>query len=193
MIGLCIFLICLLIVLWMPCGIYARYSSEAMTAKLFFGPFRINLLRSYTKKASKSATKFESLEKIKKDRKLSDFWPIVRLVFNFLKDFRKSLVIKNLHFKIILAGDDPCELSLKYGRYWALLANLIPHLDSWFIIRKRNLEIECDYLAENTKIDATIDLRMSLFALLRMAFHHGIRILIEYYKISKNAKDGAVS
>jgi len=194
MIGWLIFLAVLLLVLWTPCGIYARYSSAGSAAELIIGPLRINLIGSHKKKGKKTKqNKFESNASVKSKKKISDFGPIANLIFDFLSDFRRRLRINDLQFKLILAGSDPCDLSIRFGRYWAVLGHLMPRLESWFTIRKRKLEIECDYLAESTKFDASIDLRVSLFTLLHMVLHHGIRIFTKFYKISKEAKDGAVS
>lgn len=196
MIGWLIFVACLLLVLFMPCGVRARYSETEISAKLMIGPFPINLIpknKEKPKKEKKTHQTFESHAKVKPKGKLVDFLPILKLVFAFLSDFRRKLTINNLQFKLILGGSDPYLLSINYGRYWAVLGNVMPHLESWFTIKKRNLEIECDYLALDTKVDASIDLSVSVIDLLHMVLRHGFRILIKYYRISKQTKDGAVS
>lgn len=196
MIGWLIFLSCLLVVLLMPCGVRAGYGANGVTVKLVFGPFSVNLIRTDKKAPKNQKTKkkkFESHEKVKEKGELIDFIPVAKLVFEFLSDFRRRLVIRDLRFKMILGGGDPYFLSVNYGRYWAALGNLMPHLESWFTIKKRNMEIECDYLASATKVDASIDLRVSIFTLAHMVLRHGIRILRKYYEISKQTKDGAVS
>jgi len=191
MIGWLIFLAVLLLILTMPCGVYASYSSGATELKLIVGFLRINLLRPSKKQEKKAKKKkFESHEQVKEKKKIGDFWPIVNLVFELLTDFRRKLTIKDLRFKLTLGGSDPYDLSVNYGRYWIALGNLMPHLESWFTIQKRNLEIACDYTADDTKIDASIDLRLSFAVLLHMAIYHGFRIFVKYYKITK---DGAVS
>lgn len=197
MIALGISVVCLILILMMPCGIYGAYGPAGIVGKLIVGPFRINLLKKRTKKDKKEkkdkAKKGKSQKKTAPKGKLTDFLPIVKLIFEFLTDFRRKLVIKNLQFKLILAGSDPCDLSVNYGRTWAALGNIFPHLESLFKIQKRNMEIACDFTADTTVVDASIDLRLRLATLVHMVLHHGIRILLKYFKITKNAKDGAVS
>ena len=189
-----IVLTCLVLLLLMPCGISACYNSLGFAAKLKIGPFSVNLIRDSRgpHKAKKKKAKFESHAEVANNRKKQDFWPIVKLLLTFLSDFRKRLTVKNLQFKMILGGGDPYSISLNDGRYWSVLGNIIPLLESWFTIKKRNLEIECDYLASDTKVDAAIDLRLSVGTLLHVVLRHGVRILIKYYEITKQAKDGAV-
>lgn len=198
MIGFLIFLSIILLFLLIPCGICAAYSNDGISARLIVGPIRINLLRSEAKKTKKpkvekKTEKYESHEKVKETKKIADFWPVLKLILNFLIDFKRKLIVNNLRFKMILGDSDPYRLSLNYGRYWAVIGNLMPHLESCFTIKKRNIEIECDYTKTDTKIDAAIDLRLTLGTLLHMVLHHGIRILVKYFKISNQTKDGAVS
>ena len=193
MIGWCIFLLCFILLLCMPCGIYAHYNSEKTIAKLIIGPIRVNLLHSRKKhsKTDKSKSPDSSAE-TKEKRRFRDYLPIVKPIFALLRDFRRRVIIKNLQFRLVLGGSDPYDLSINYGRCWAVLGNLFPYLESLFTIRNRNLEIECDYTADTTKIDAAIDLRISLFTLLRMTFYHGIQIF-KSYKTAKDEKDGATA
>ena len=44
-----------------------------------------------------------------------------------------------MRLKVVLAGGDPCDLSLNYGRAWIALGNIMPHLERYFVIKKRTL------------------------------------------------------
>ena len=194
MIGWGIFLFALLLLLWAPCGIYAKYNTNQTIISVFFGLIRIDLLRPRKKKAkTKKQANTTVKKKQKSSNKLTDFLPILQLVLDFLADFRKKLVIKSLSFKLTLGGSDPFDLSINYGRYWAVVGNLFPHLESVFTIEKRDVEILCDYTADATKVDAAIDIRLRFITLLHMVLHHGLRILKKYLQIINKAKDGAVS
>ena len=196
MIGWGIFLFLLLILFLAPCGLYARYNPDSTAVIFFFGFIRINLLRPRRKKEKPKPVAKKSTApqgKSKSNNKLTDFIPLVNPVLEFLSHFRRKLVIKELRFKLTLGGSDPFDLSLNYGRYWAVVGNLLPHLSSWFTIRKRDVEILCDYTADTTKVDALIDIRLPFITILHMVLHHGLQILMKYLKITKKAKDGAVS
>ena len=194
MIGLCIFLVCFLLILLMPCGICAAYGPSGTNAKLLIGPFQIDLLKKKVKKEKNpTVKKKKAQERSAKKGNLTDFLPILKLIFEFLSDFRRKLTIRQLYFRLILAGGDPCDLSVNYGRTWAAVGNIFPHLESLFHIQKHNIEIECDFTADTTIVDTYLDLRLRLGVLLHMVLYHGTRILTRYIKIAKNAKDGVVS
>ena len=193
MTALGIVIICLFLIAIIPCGLFAAYGPNGIKALLILGPVRINLLREKSKKKEGKKKSGKPKKKASSKGKLVDFLPILDLVLEFLSDFRRKLTIKDLQFKLILAGDDPCDLSLNYGRTWAAVGNVFPLLESWFTIKKRNIQVACDYTADTTIVDGSIDLRLRFATLLHMVLHHGIRILIKYYKTTKHAKDGAAS
>ena len=124
---------------------------------------------------------------------LADFLPLVKLVFQFLGDFRRKLRLNNLQLKLTLAGGDPCDLAVNYGKTWAAVGNLIPLLDSWFVIGKRNIEVACDFVAPETLVFAHLDLTITLGRLICLVVVYGLRALIEYLNLKKKRKGGAVT
>lgn len=194
-----IVLLCLLLIGMIPLGICVRFSQQQAAAWLVAGPFRFRVYpRSKAKNKRKTtgkATKkdgFESHAKSnKKNNKLTNLLPIVQLIFDFLTDFRSRLRINDLQLKVILAGDDPCDLSINYGRAWAALGNLMPYLERYFVIKKRNLEIECDYASDAIRLSGYLNMTISVGHVFAIGAYHGIKILRKYIQITKNAKDGA--
>ena len=96
-----------------------------------------------------------------------------------------------MELKLILAGDDPCDLAVNYGKAWAALGNLMPQLERVFIIKKRDLEVECDFTADQTLVFARLDLTITLGRLLHLIVVYGIRLLRQYLSIVKTRKGGA--
>ena len=47
----------------------------------------------------------------------------------------------------MLGGGDPCDLAINYGKAWAALGNLWSRLEQFFVIKKRDVEIQCDFEA----------------------------------------------
>ncbi len=141
------------------------------------------------KTASEKAT--EPLIKKEKGGSWTDFLPLVKVVLDFLGDFRRKLRVNVLQLKLIMAADDPCDLAVNYGRAWAALGNLMPQLEKLFVIKKRNLEIECDFTASQTLVIARLDLTITLGRLLAMVTVLAFRALKEYLKINKKRKGGA--
>ena len=93
--------------------------------------------------------------------------------------------------KLIMAADDPCDLAVNYGRAWAALGNLIPQLERCFVIKKRDLEVECDFEATQTLITARLDLTITLGRVLHILLRHGLRAIKEFLNLKKSRKGGA--
>ena len=99
--------------------------------------------------------------------------------------------MNRLELKLILAGGDPCDLAVNYGRAWAAVGNLMPQLERLFVIKKRDVEVECDFTASETLVIARLDLTITLGRLLGLAIVYGIRALREFLKLQKKRKGGA--
>ena len=90
-----------------------------------------------------------------------------------------------------LAGDEPDKLAVNYGRAWAALGNLMPHLERTFVIRKRDVDVACDFLAEETLIYARLDATITVARATHLLSRHGIKILKELGELKKLRKGGA--
>ena len=112
-------------------------------------------------------------------------------MLEFLSDFKSKLRVNNLELKLILAGDDPCDLAVNYGRAWVALGNLVPVLERFFVIKKRDMEVECDFTAEKTLIFARMELTITFGRILKVGVYHGFRILCKFLTIMKSRKGGA--
>lgn len=122
---------------------------------------------------------------------LLDFLPLVKLAFAFLGDFRRKLRLNNLYLKLIMAADDPCDLAVNYGRIWAAVGNLLPRLEKIFVIKKRDIQVECDFTASETLVIVRLDVTITLGRLLALVLLYAIRALTQFLKIMKKRKGGA--
>lgn len=113
------------------------------------------------------------------------FLPFVRLGLELLGDFRRKLRVNFLRLRLTLAGEDPCDLAVNYGRAWAALGNLMPRLERALVIRKRDVEIQCDFQAEETTVVFAMDLTMTLGRLLGLALGYGVRALKLFLTMKK--------
>ena len=134
----------------------------------------------------------ESPEKKEQGGSVLDFLPLVKTLFEFLGDFRRKLRIKKLYLKLIMAGGDPYDLAMNYGRAWAATGNLLPKLENWFVIKKRDIEVECDFVAEKTTVIAHMDISITLGRLLAAVCKFAWKALRKYLQIKKKRKGGAV-
>ena len=196
----------------LPLGVHIRYNSEGLLAKVIAGPVKITVFplpkkeKKKAKEPAKEAVQEENLpkppqppkapkEKKPKEEKggsLLDFLPLVKVALDFLGDFRRKIRLNHLELKLILAGDDPCDLAVNYGRAWAAAGNLMPQLEKWFVIKKRNIEVECNFEASETLVIARLDLTITLGRLLAVVCRAAVRALTEFLKIKKKRKGGAV-
>ncbi len=189
----------------LPLGVSLKYNADGFSLRLLAGWIPISLggeEKQKEKKAKKAAPKKKAKPKAakpaspagqekKKGGSVTDFLPLVETVLEFLSAFRGKLRIRRLEMKLIMAADDPCDLAVNYGRAWAALGNLIPLLERCFVIKKRDLEVECDFEATQTVITARADLVITLGRLLRLLLWYGIKILKRYLHIQKLRKGGA--
>ena len=105
--------------------------------------------------------------------------------------FRRKLRLNVLELKLIMAANDPCDLAVNYGRAWAAVGNLLPQLERVFVIKKRDIEVECDFTASETLVIARLDLTITLGRLLGAVVVFAVRALREFLKIKKKRKGGA--
>ena len=200
--GWLIALAVIVILACLPLGVSAKYDDGGPIVRLILGPVRYTVVPG-KKKAKKAKTEKKAEEKpvSKNDQaparkqsggKITDFIPIAKIVWELLTEFGRKLRINVLELKVILAGGDPCDLAVNYGRAWAALGNLDPQLERLFVIKKKDLEVECDFTADQTLIFARLDLTITLGRLVRLVFRYGIKALREYLKIYKTIKGGAL-
>lgn len=205
----------------LPLGVSARYDSGGPLVRVILGPIRLTLFpqpKKQKKKEKKAQPESDSTpaappvqsepqlesgnpppppETGKKEKSgqqggsLLDFIPLVQLVFRFLGDFRRKLRLDVLECRLIMAGGDPANLAIQYGRAWAAVGNLMPQLDRLFVIKNRKIEVECDFTASETLVNARLDLTITLGRLLSLVVVYGFRALKEYLNIRKKRKGGA--
>ena len=199
----------------LPLGVRVNYDSDGPRVKVILGPvkFTVYPLPKKEKKKKEPAKKQEKKEETqeenlpkppqppkqekpkekKKGGSLTDFIPFVKLIFNFLGDFRRKLRLDNLYLRLVLASSDPCDLAVNYGKTWAAVGNLLPALEKWFVIKKREIDVECDFTASETLVIAHADLTITLGRLLSLVIVYAVRALTEYLKLKKKRKGGAVT
>ena len=195
--GWLITLAVLALLAFLPLGVCIAYDAQGPSAKVTVGPIKLQV---YPKKKATNKPAKPKKEKPKADTSsgsgnkkggpVSDFYPFVELVLDLLTDFRHKLRVDVLEFRLTLAGGDPADLALNYGKAWAALGNLWPRLESLFVIKKRDVEVLCDFEGSQTTVTARLDLSITLGRLLSMILRHGIRGVREYYNFRKKRKGG---
>lgn len=193
-----IFFVCLLVLAWIPLGIRGSYDQTGFTVRVIAGPVKITLFPrkkrkrkpktgDSSEKTTEETTKSPSEKKRPKTEKdepgiqsggsLERFVPWIRLGLDFLGALRRKIRLDNLYLHVVLAGDDPCDLAVNYGRAWAAVGDLLPKLERIFVIRKRDIQVGCDFAAEKITVAARGDMTMTLGRTLCLGTIYGIRAL----------------
>lgn len=188
------------LICFVPIGVSARYDGNGPLVKVIAGPFRTTVVPGKKKAKAKKPAKDKKESDPKsatsgqkaKGGSWADFRPLVDAVLDFLGDFGRKLRVNRLELDVVLAGEDPCDLAINYGRANAALGGLISQLERIFVIKKRNTQVQCDFLAEKTLVAARLDLTITIGRLFHLGFRHGIRGLRELINIMKLRKGGAV-
>lgn len=208
----------LILLALLPLGIRVRYDGGGAAGWVLLGPVRIRLFprpKKEKKRQENTPEKQAQPERKTPDQPvnpapkppeqpsqtgqskesggtLADFLPLVKVGLDFLGDFRRKLRVNRLECRLILAAEDPCDLAVNYGRTWAAVGNLLPRLEKIFVIKKRNIEVECDFTAEETRVIARLDLTIPLGRLAVLAAVYAVRAIKEYLKFRNKRKGGAV-
>ena len=182
----------------LPLGFRAVYRQSQPGVWLLVGPVKIRVYPGKPKEkkpkadeASASGKPHQTDTKSKNGGSYRDFLPVIRTILEFLGHFRRQIRVNNLELKLILAGDDPSTLAVNYGRAWAALGNLMPQLERLFIIKKRDLEVECDFTADTTLIYAKADVTITVAKTLHLLSRYGIKVLKDLLNLKKLRKGGA--
>ena len=203
----------------LPLGVRVHYNADGALVQIILGPVKLTVVPSKKKPEKEKKDKKEKPKKKKSEKaadkpkqvgadtppaepksekkdeggSILDFLPLVKTLFEFLGDFRRKLRVKNLQLKLILAGGDPYNLAMNYGKAWAAVGNLLPKLEQWFVIKKRDIEVECDFVAAKTTVIAHLDLTITFGRLLASVFKFLIKALVKFLQIKKKRKGGAVN
>ena len=187
----------------MPRGVSVRYNAAGPYVALILGPGTLQLIPGKKKADPKekpknkqqpkqTTTQAEKPASSEKGGSVTDFLALLRLAFDLLVDFRRKLRVRILELKLTLAGGDPCDLAVNYGKTWTAVGNLLPALERWFVIKKRDVEVECDFTASETKVIARLEITMTLGRLISLAAVYAVRGLKEFIQFRNIRKGCAV-
>ena len=124
----------------------------------------------------------------KKGGSFRDFIPLVQVGLDFLGDLRRKLRVNLLELRLTLAGDDPADLAILYGRANAALGILWPMLERAFVIKKRDVSIQSDFTASETTVYAAMRITITIGRCLILALRYGFRALKEFMKLKNKKK-----
>lgn len=192
------------LLLLLPLGVRAVYDSEGPRVSVLAGFIPIPVYpakkkdkktkpKKEKKKASPKPKGSAQPKKEKKGGSLTDFLPLAQIVLEFLGEFRRKLRVNVLELNLVLAGGDPCDLAINYGKATAAMGNLWPRLEELFVIKRRDIKIQCDFEGDKTLIAARLDLTITVARVFSVGLRYGFRALKELMKILNKRKGGATT
>ena len=189
---------------FVPLGAFVRYDSGGLRIKLVAGALRFTVYpfperkpKKQKKEEKKPPKKQEAPPQPKPEEKkggrLQDFYPFLQLGLRFMKELRRKLCVSHLVVKLTLAGDDPCDLAVAYGRTWAALGSLLPVLERFFHIRQRTIDVQCDFAGTDILLEVQAELTLRIYQLLAMTAVYGYLVIKEFLQMKKKRKGGTVT
>lgn len=186
----------------LPVGVCLIYNEDGLVLSLFLGAIKIKLFLKASKekkkkekpkkqKKVKPASKPQSVKKERSGGKITDFLPLVDIGLKFLGSFRRKLRVKRLELNYVMAGGDPCDLALNYGKAWTAVGNIMPLLERIFVIKKRNIQVQCDFAEVSARISARLEITITIGRVVGIAVKYGVKALREFLKIKNKNKGGA--
>lgn len=158
---------------FLPVGLRICYRQEKLKLWVTAGPIRYPIALKKSDQGKKDAEKGsekKSDEPPKKKRSfdqiIKEFWSQLETILALFQDLRPKLLIKRLELKLHLAGENPAALAWQYGGAWAAIGGLLPLLEENFIVKKRELDVDCDFSGTKTTLDAQLDISIGLGYLL---------------------------
>ena len=186
----------------LPVGVCLIYNEDGLVLSLFLGAIKIKLFPKASKekkkkekpkkqKKAKPASKPQSVKKERSGGKITDFLPLLDIGLKFLGSFRRKLRVKRLELNYVMAGGDPCDLALNYGKAWTAVGNIMPLLERIFVIKKRNIQVQCDFAEVAARISARLEITITIGRVVGIAVKYGVKALREFLKIKNKNKGGA--
>ena len=205
----------------LPLGASVKYDADGPLVKVIAGPIRITVFprdakpkkekrpkkepenpdtsekkpKKTGKSSGKKETTTESTPQETSEKKsggpITDFLPLLKVALDLLNDFRRKLRVNRLEVKLVMAGGDPCDLAVNYGKAWTAIGNILPRLENVLVIQKRDIDVACDFVASQTTIYVRLDLTITLGRILAIAVVYGFRAIVEFLKIKNKRKGGA--
>ena len=183
----------------LPVGLRIVYGEAGFRVLVLAGPLKFSLKPGKKEKkpekeapAKSNSENLKGKSETKQGGSFADFLPLLKVLKDLLGELRRRLRVKKLEMKLTMAGDDPCDLAVNYGRAWAAVESLMPLLEELFVIKKRDVQVACDFVCSQTTLYLRVDAVLSLWRFLGMLLRYGFRGIREYLKINEKRKGGAV-
>ena len=180
----------LLLILLIRVGVDAEYSSSGFCLKIKIGFLRLTLLprtkkykppskkkKEKKKRKDKESKSKDRTETKKKGGAIKELLELIPAITKALGRFRKRLVINELIVHVVIAGDDPAETAINYGRANIVFGSVVPLLENAFRIKKRSLTADVSFIDTKTTVYCRAVLTVAIWALIYIAFGVAVKFI----------------
>lgn len=172
-------------VLLIPAALRATYEQGVLTVRVRWGPVRRTLWpapekpaprgkkrSSRAKKKAENAKKTEK-RKLTREQLLYALETLPPILGRALKRTGRRVRIAPLKLHLLVAGEDPADTALLYGRIQAALAAGLPVLHRLVRIREQDIQLFLDFQTEQLDCIADVGVSIRLFDALAIALRTG--------------------
>ena len=96
---------------------------------------------------------------------------VIKMLLGRIGWLLKRGIFRRFDLQIISGGTDAAETAFGYGQICAAVYPFIGLLDTAFRFRRRNIDIRCDYAAEETSMSISLQFNVRLGLVLRALIH----------------------
>lgn len=157
---------------FLPVGLTLRYDSDGLMLRYLLGwiPVMPKPLLGEVQPATKGkrSAAGPKKKKAKGGGPITSFLHQLEDTFRLWLLLRDRLWVRQLRVELVMAGEDPCDLALGYVGASAAVDALLVQLERFFDIRKKKINISCDFDATQTTLLLRADAVICLGHLLRL-------------------------
>ena len=167
-----------------PLGLDAQYQEGTFLLRAKIGPFWLSRIPRRKKRKGTAAAEEKPDAPAKKTLltlpagSASETWELLRFLSDVLGALRRKIRLDELTLHVRFgAGDDAAKTAIRYGRAWAIIGVVMPHLERIFVIKKRDIQPVLDYNEKEMKVDAHLALTITIGRAISLAGRAGVRFL----------------
>lgn len=203
---LCVVCLILCVLLFTPIRVRAAYDQGAVSAWVRFGPAQLPVYprektegKPERKKKGKPQEEAGTEEKKKRKRKINreqllyTMEKLPPVLGRALRRVGRRVRIDPLKVHVLVAGSDPADTAVLYGKLEAALAAALPVLHRKIHIRGQDIRLFLDFQAERMDCIADVGLSIRLWDLLVMAVCAGasaVKWLIGFKRLADKPPAG---
>jgi hypothetical protein len=187
----------LLLLLLMPVWVFGGFEKE-LSVRVWYGPARLykypgkekpekHAVREVSKtkpkkekKKSGASEKIEEINRLLKEDGLSAtmeyFGVLLKLAGTAAERLLATVTVDRFDFKLSLCGEDTAETAILYGQACGMIYPGLAVLERWIRFKKRRVEVEPAFLAEETNVTAEVRLHViplrAVWVLARLAVRY---------------------